>query len=104
MMKGGENMENNLHFDHAPFHHVYLKDRKTVELTGVKKIDSFDSLEFLIETSLRFLNIIGNELALARYDQEKGEVGIKGNIESMSYVSSKKKMVQKEKMLGKLLK
>lgn len=97
-------MENSVHFDHAPFHNVYIKDRKSVELTGVKKIESFDSLEFLIETSLGFLNILGNDLALARYDQEKGEVGIKGNIESMSYVSNKKKLVQKDKMLGKLLK
>ena len=97
-------MDNNIRFEHAPFHHVYLKDRKTVELTGVKKIESFDSIEFLIETSLGFLNIIGSELGLIKNDQEKGEVGIKGNIDSMSYITNKKKSMQKDKMLGKLLK
>lgn len=97
-------MDNSVRFEHSPFHHVYLKDRKTVELTGVKKIESFDSIEFLIETSLGFLNIVGSDLGLIKYDQEKGEVGIKGNIDSMSYVSNKKKVMQKEKMLGKLLK
>ena len=48
-------MDNQIHFEQTPYHHVYLKDRKTLELTGIKKIESFDSLEFLIETSLGFL-------------------------------------------------
>ena len=90
--------------DIAQVHDVSIKSRKSIELTGVKKIESFDSLEFLIETTLGYLAIQGNELTLAFYDQEKGEVGIKGNIESMAYLSNKKKMVQKDKMLGKLLK
>ena len=42
-----------------------------MELTGIKKIESFDSLEFLIETSLGYLNIKGSDLALVRFDQEK---------------------------------
>ena len=43
-------MDNQIHFEQTPYHHVYLKDRKTLELAGIKKIESFDSLEFLIET------------------------------------------------------
>lgn len=99
-------MENNnsIHFDHTPYHNVYLKDRKTIELTGVKKIESFDSLEFLIETSLGFLNICGSELSLTRLDQEKCEVSIRGNIDSLSYLSNKKSGKQKENMFSKLLK
>lgn len=98
-------MDNNsLHFEHTPYHNVFLKDRKSIELTGVKKIESFDSYEFLIETSLGFLNIIGTELSLVRLDQDQNEVSIKGNIDSISYVSSKKKTQQKEKMFNKLLK
>lgn len=45
---------NSIRFEHTPYHNVYLKDRKNIELTGVKNIESFDSLEFLIETSLGF--------------------------------------------------
>ena len=97
-------MDNQIHFEQTPYHHVYLKDRKTLELTGIKKIESFDSLEFLIETSLGYLNIKGSDLALVRFDQEKKEVSIKGNIDSMSYVSDKKKSHQKEKGFSKLLK
>ena len=39
-------MDNSLHFEQTPYHHVCLKDRKSLELTGVKKIESFDAYEF----------------------------------------------------------
>lgn len=99
-------MEDNhaMRFEHTPYHNVYLKDRKNIELTGVKNIESFDSLEFLIETSLGFLNITGTELALVRLDQDKNEVSIKGNIDSISYVANKKAVKSKESMFNKLLK
>lgn len=99
-------MENNnsLHFEHTPYHNIFVKDRKSIELTGVKRIESFDSYEFLIETSLGFLNIVGSDLTLIRLDQDQNEVSIKGNIDGISYVSDKKKTHQKEKMFNKLLK
>ena len=107
-------MDNQIHFEQTPYHHVYLKDRKTLELTGterknliisgVKKIESFDSLEFLIETSLGYLNIKGSDLALVRFDQEKKEVSIKGNIDAISYLSNKRTTKSKDSVLNKLLK
>ncbi len=95
---------NNIRFEHTPYHNVYLKDRKHVELTGVKNIESFDSIEFLIETSLGYLHITGTELALLRLDQEQCEVSIKGNISSIAYINSKKGAKTKDTMFNKLLK
>ena len=98
-------MDNNsLHFEQTPYHHICLKDRKSLELTGVKKIESFDSYEFLIETSLGFLNITGTDLSLIRLDQEKCEVSIKGNIDAISYLSNKRTTKSKDSVLNKLLK
>ena len=97
-------MDNQIHFEQTPYHHVYLKDGKTLELTGIKKIESFDSLEFLIETSLGYLNIKGSDLALVRFDQEKKEVSIKGNIDAISYLSNKRTTKSKDSVLNKLLK
>ncbi len=97
-------MENSLHFEQTPYHHVCLRDRKSLELTGVIRIESFDTYEFLIETSLGYLNITGNELCLVRLDQDQNEVSIKGNIDSISYVSDKKKQHSKDKIMNKLLK
>lgn len=98
-------MDNTIRFENAPFHNVSIKDRKAVELTGVKNIESFDPSEFLIETSLGFLNVVGTDLSLVRFDQDQSEVAIKGNIISLAYVSNKKSpQVNKEKFFGKLLK
>ncbi|MFV0393854.1 MAG: YabP/YqfC family sporulation protein [Coprobacillaceae bacterium] len=57
-----------------------------------------------METSLGFLNITGTELSLIRLDQDKNEVSIKGNIDSVSYVVNKKSNKSKESMFNKLLK
>ena len=92
-------------FDTIPFHHVMMKDRKTLDLSGIKNIESFDATEFLIETTLGFLNVKGEGLGLARFDQEKGEVTIKGTIDGICYVENHKaNFNSKEKFLGKLLK
>ena len=86
---------NSIRFEHTPYHNVYLKDRKNIELTGVKNIESFDSLEFLIETSLGFLNITGTELSLTRLDQEKCEVVLKATL--MLFPMFQIKRIKKEK-------
>ena len=62
---------NSIRFEHTPYHNVYLKDRKNIELTGVKNIESFDSLEFLIETSLGFLNITGDRIIVDKVRPRK---------------------------------
>ena len=85
-------------------HTISITERKNINISGVKKIESFDSLEFLIETSLGYLNIKGTDLALVRFDQEKKEVSIKGNIDGLSYLSNKKMTKGKDTMLNKLLK
>ena len=43
-------------------------------------------------------------MTLVRLDQDQNEVSIRGNIDSISYVSDKKKQHPKEKMFNKLLK
>lgn len=97
-----DNVINPLKFDTNPYHNVVLKDRKTLELTGVKQIDSFDSHEFLIETSQGWLAVEGQDLILGKLDTERGEVIIKGLIDNIRYLVNKKS--DKESMIGKLFK
>lgn len=85
-----EENTNPLRFETSPYHNVLIKDRKTMELSGVKQIDSFDSGEFLLETTLGWMLISGKELTLGKLDTEHGDVVIKGNIDSVSYISGKK--------------
>ena len=74
-----------------------------MEITGVKQIDSFDANEFLIETAQGWMLIQGKELKLGKLDTERGDVVIKGVIESMTYVTNKKGN-GKESMITKIFK
>ena len=85
-----EDTINPLRFETSPYHNVLLKDRKKLELSGVKQIDSFDSSEFLLETTLGWMLVSGKELTLGKLDTDHGDVIIKGNIDAINYVSGKK--------------
>ena len=92
------NINNNLKHD------ISLTSRKELIVTGVKNIDSFDSDEFLIQTALGFLHIKGNNLTLDKMDNENNELTIKGQIDSLSYVSNQKGKESKGNIFKKLLK
>ena len=81
-----DNISNPLRFETNPYHNVIIKDRKVMELTGVKQIDSFDSSEFLLETAQGWMVIQGKDLTLGKLDTERGDVVIRGVIEALSYV------------------
>lgn len=85
-------------------HDLSLASRKELVVTGVKNIDSFDSEEFLIQTVLGFLHIKGSNLTLDKMDNDNNELVIKGQIDSMSYVSGQKGKESKGNIFKKLLK
>ena len=68
-------------------HGVSIAERKNILVTGVKKIESFDKEEFLMDTTLGFLIIKGSELEIIKLDTYQGNVSIKGQVDSLSYVS-----------------
>ena len=94
---------NPLRFETNPYHNVVWKDRKILEITGVKQIDSFDASEFLLETAQGWMVISGKDLTLGKLDTERGDVIIRGLIESLSYVSNKKGK-NSESMISKIFK
>ncbi|MGN1344735.1 MAG: sporulation protein YabP [Traorella sp.] len=83
-------MENALKFETNPYHNFICKERKYLELSGVKNIERFDENEFLMETSLGRMLVKGSELILNKLDSEHGDVIIKGNIDSIEYTSLQK--------------
>ena len=72
-------------------HSVSLLERKTLVITGVKKIDNFDKLHFILETTMGFMVIKGEGLELIKLDTLAGNVTIKGTIDSINYVVENKK-------------
>jgi len=67
-------------------HHLKIDNRKNLELTGVKEVDSFDNEEFLLETVMGYLIVRGQNLQLKNLDVSEGLVTIKGRIYELSYV------------------
>lgn len=85
-------------------HGISIAERKNILVTGVKKIESFDNEEFLMDTTLGFLVIKGSELEIIKLDTYQGNVSIKGNVDSLSYVNKDMKKDKEESFLNKLFK
>ena len=84
-------------------HELKLIDRREISLTGIKKITSFDSEEFLLESNMGFILIKGSNLEIMRLDTHDGNVKIKGKINSFNYLDNKEKP-KEESLLSKLFK
>lgn len=89
----------------ASFNHgISLSERKNIVVTGVKKIESFDNEEFLMDTTLGFLTVKGSELEIIKLDTYQGNVSIKGRIDSLVYSDNSNLKSKDESFLGKLFK
>ena len=82
---------------HSYNHNFQLIERKNVSISGVKKIDSFDSEEFLIESVMGIMVLKGEGLELIKLDTMQGVVTIKGMVNSLTYVDEKSTQKNKEK-------
>lgn len=69
-----------------PEHDLVMRGRRTLEITGVKQVESFDNEEFLLETVMGFLAIKGQNLQMKNLDVDKGIVSIKGKIFDLVYL------------------
>ncbi|MCP3032127.1 sporulation protein YabP [Halobacillus sp. A1] len=72
--------------NNQPEHNMRILNRKTLEITGVKEVDSFDSEEFLLQTSMGYLVIRGENLQMKNLNVDDGEVSIKGRVFEMTYL------------------
>ena len=85
-------------------HGISVNERKSMYITGVLKIDSFDEEEFLIETTMGYLVITGLGLEIVRLDTKDGIVSIKGTFISLSYIEDEKKANKENSIFNKLFK
>lgn len=85
-------------------HGLTITERKNLIISGVKKIESFDNEEFLMETTLGFLVIKGSELEIIKLDTYQGNVSIKGRVDSLMYLDENLKKDKESSLLNKLFK
>ena len=85
-------------------HNVTINERKNIVISGVKKIDSFDNEEFLMETTMGYIIIKGNDLEIIKLDTYQGNVSIKGKINSLTYMETANKKEKEDGFFSKLFK
>ena len=85
-------------------HTIALTERKNITISGVKKIESFDNEEFLIETLMGFVVVKGEQLEIIRLDTYQGNIAIKGKINSINYIDDDKTKEKDEGIFNRLFK
>ena len=85
-------------------HSINILERKNILVTGVKKIESFDDTEFLMETVMGYLALKGEELELLKLDTIQGNVSIKGLLKSFTYLDDNMKKEKDSSIISKLFK
>ena len=85
---------------------IIISDRNMVSISNVINVISFNEHEFLLQTPFGKLKVLGKNLAILKMDTNKKELVIKGNIDSISYLSDSKsnKSEKKESVFAKLMK
>ena len=83
-------------------HGINIVERKNILITGIKKIENFDSEEFLLETTMGHLVIKGSDLELVKLDTVQGTVSIKGLIISFAYIEDYKNQSKENGIFNRL--
>ena len=84
-------------------HKININERKNIVLTGIKKLNSFNDLEFFVDSVMGPILIKGNNLELIKLDTFQGVLSIKGKINSFSYMDDNKK-IKADNIMARLFK
>jgi sporulation protein YabP len=76
-----------------------------MELTGVSKVNTFDDEEIILETSMGYLNIVGQEMHISMLNLDEGRLMIEGSITGIEYKAQGSDLKTKGKsILNRLIK
>ena len=71
--------------DQSNNHGIVLEDRKSMTLTGIKEVSSFNEQKIVASTETDQLTITGRSLHLANFDPKTGDMRVEGTIDSLVY-------------------
>ena len=70
--------------EHLP-HKLQLNERKSLTMTGVTEVVSFDETAVVLQTSLGLLIVQGQQLSLKNLSLDGGQVAVEGSISALAY-------------------
>jgi len=71
--------------DQTREHSIEVNNRKSIKITGVRHVDSYDDKEVVLKTSMGDLIIKGTELNISNLNLEDGNLQVIGLVESFLY-------------------
>lgn len=72
-------------------HSLLISERENTNISGIKKVLSFDDEEFLLDTVLGQVEIKGYGLEIVKLDTYQGTISIKGIINTVEYLEDNKR-------------
>ena len=69
-------------------HNVIIEDRKTVSISGVTDVESFDEQTVILMTDLGELIVKGFGMRINKIDVQAGDLSLEGEIYSLNYTDS----------------
>ncbi len=87
-------------------HHAMIRNRETIDITGIKKIISLNPVQFILDTIVGRMVIRGESLEIFNVDIDTGNLSLKGKVHGVSYDDATIEMPKKKKesMMNKLFK
>ena len=83
-------------------HRITLQNRSSLQVAGVSDVIAYDPGEIILETSAGLLLIKGSELHMNHLSLEKGETGVDGRVDSLTYSETNSSARQAGNFLGRL--
>lgn len=69
----------------TPPHHIHLDERRTLCVSGVLEVESFDEESIVMSTSLGELIIKGSGLHIEQLSLDGGDLRVEGEIDALNY-------------------
>lgn len=66
-------------------HNVIMEDRKSLTVTGVSDVDSFDDNTIVVYTDMGELTVRGAGLHISKLNTETGELNMTGTVHGLVY-------------------
>ena len=71
-------------------HNIILEGRKTLRMSGVKDVDSFDEQTVVTFTNMGELTVRGENIHISRLNTDTGELSLEGEFYALIYSDSTK--------------
>ena len=66
-------------------HNIILQERRSMTVTGVTDVDSFDEQTVVLNAEMGELLVKGYDLRISKIDVESGELTLDGELYALSY-------------------